>query len=71
LIRVEEGDRRENTESVASEVDDVLRLIWRHARDHGVVDVFNRVSASSVLGDSGVFVVGFTCVGVVGNVLEN
>lgn len=28
LVRVEEGDRRKNTESVASEVDDVLGLIW-------------------------------------------
>jgi len=28
LVRVEKRDRRKNTESVASEVDDVLGLIW-------------------------------------------
>lgn len=71
LARVDWLDRRKNTESVASEVNDVFRLIRRHAGDHGVVDVLDRVGATSVLSDTGILVVGFTSRRVVGNVFEN
>jgi len=46
-------------------------LTRRHAGDQGVVDVLDRVGATSVLSDTGIFVVGFASRRVVGNVFEN
>lgn len=71
MVRVEERDGRKNTESVAREVDDVFRLGRRHARDHGVVDVLDRVGATSVLRDTRVFVVGLASREIVRDVLED
>lgn len=71
LVRIEKRDGRKDTEGVAGEVDNVLGLTRRHAGNHSVVDVLDRVSATSVFSDTGIFVVGFTSSRVVGNVLEN
>ena len=71
LLRRELANRRENTESIASEHDDVGRLLGDVARNPGVGDVLDRVRASGVLRDTDVVVVGYAVNRVVNHILED
>lgn len=71
LGRSQLGDGRQDSESVATEHDDVVGLLVGDAGDLGVGDVFDRVGASSVFGDRDVVVVGDSVGRVVDDVLED
>ena len=71
LLRRQLTNGWENTESVASEHDDVGRLLVDQAGNPSVGDELDRVSASSVFSDANVIVIGDTVDGVVDDVLEN
>lgn len=71
LFRRELAHRRKNTESVAGQHDDVLRLRIDRTRNPGIGDVLDRVRASCVLGDADIVVVWYPGVRVVDDVLED
>ena len=71
LLGRELADRREDTEGIAGEHDDVARLLVDHAGDLRVRDELDRVRATSVLRNGDVLVVGFARDGVVDDVLED
>lgn len=71
LFGSEARDGWENTEGVAGEHDDVGWLSVGDTRDLGVLDVFNRVSASSVFRDGDIVVVGDSVGRVVDDVLQD
>ena len=64
-------DRWENTESIAGEHDDVLGLTLNYTRNASVGDELDRVSATGILGDADIVVVGLTSRDVVDDVLED
>lgn len=71
LLRSELGDWWEDTTSVASEEDDVCWVTVGDARNLGVLNVLDGVSATGVFCESGVFVVNITSLGVKDDVLED
>lgn len=71
LFRRKLAHRRKNTESVAGQHDDVLRLRIDRARDPGVGDVLDRVRTPCVLGDADIVVVWYPGVRVIDDVLED
>lgn len=71
LFRGQLGDGRQDTESVATEHDNVAGLSFSDTRDLGVRDVFDGVGASSVFGDGDIVVIWHSVGGVVDDVLED
>lgn len=71
LVAVELGDGRQDTAGVACEEDDVGGRVGGEARNLGVGDVLNGVSASSVLSKGRVVVVNLTGKRVEDNVLKD
>jgi hypothetical protein len=52
------ADRREDTESITGEHDDILGLPMDHAGDASVGDELDGVRATGVLGDADIVVIG-------------
>lgn len=71
LFRGQLGDGRQDTESVATEHDDVAGLSFSDTRDLGVRDVFDRVGASSVFSDGHIIIVWHSVGRVVDDVFED
>ena len=71
LLGKQLANRWEDTESIAGEHDDVLRLTLNGARNAGVGNKLDGVCATGVLGDTDVVVVGLSRNDVIDNVLEN
>jgi hypothetical protein len=71
LFRGKARNGREDTESIASEHDDVGGLAIDDAGDLSVGDEFNRVGTAGVFCDADVFIVGTAGSGTVDNVLED
>lgn len=71
LLGGELADGREDTESIASQHDDIAWLPVDHAGDLRVGNVFDRVRAAGVLRDRDVVVIRYTRDGVVNNVLQD
>lgn len=71
LLGVELGDWWENTTSITGEEDDVSGVAGGDARNLGILNVLNGVSATSVLGEGRVVVVDLTGLGVEDDVLKN
>lgn len=71
LFGGEAGYGGEDTESIASEHDDVGGLTVGDTWDLRVGDVLDRVGTTGVLGDGDVVVIGYTVGGVVDDVLED
>ena len=71
LLGSEFADRGQHTERVASQHNDVARLTVDNARNLGVRDELNRVSATSVLGNADIVVIGRAICGAVDDVLED
>jgi hypothetical protein len=65
------ADRREDTESVTSEHDDVLGLALDGARNASVGNKLDGVSTTGVLGDADIVVVGLARNDVIDDVLED
>lgn len=61
----------EDTKGIASQHDDISRLLVGQAWNASVGDVFDRISAAGVLGDANVVVVGDAVERVVDDVLED
>jgi hypothetical protein len=71
LRGVELGDRWENTTSIAGEENDVAWMVGGNARNLGVGDVLNWISASGVLGEGNIIVVNEAGVWVENDILED
>lgn len=71
LLRAEFADRRKDTESVASQHNDVVRMPVNNAWDLGPGNEIDGVCATSILGDANIIVVWNTREGIVNDVLEN
>ena len=71
LLRGQLADRRENAESVAGEHDDVLGLALDDTRNTGVGNELDGVSATCVLGDADIIIVGLARNNVIDNVLKD
>jgi hypothetical protein len=71
LLRSELANRREDTESIAGQHNDIRGLTIGQARNLGVGNVLNRVRATSVFGNADIIVVGAAGDRVVDNVFEN
>ena len=65
------ANRREDTESVTSEHDDVLGLALDDARNASVRNKIDRISATGVLGDADIVVVGLARTDVIDDILED
>lgn len=71
LGAIELGDGRQDTAGVAGQEDNVGGHVGRQARDLGVLDVLDGVSAASVLGEGRVIVVDGTRIGVEDDILQD
>lgn len=71
LGAVQLGDGREDTTGITGQENDVGRHVLRQARNLGVGNILDGVSASSVLSQRTVVVVDLTSLGVEDDVLEN
>lgn len=71
LFRGELADGRKHTESITGQHDDVSGLLVNNARDLSVGNVFDRVSATSILSDADVIVIWNARHGVIDDVLED
>lgn len=71
LLRSELADRREHTEGIAGQHDNVRGLTVNNTRNLSVGDIFNGVCATGILRDADVVVVGSAVQWVVDNVLED
>ena len=71
LLRSELTNRRENTEGVAGQHNDIRRLTVGQARNLGVGNVLNRIRATCIFSDTDVIVVGGAGDRVVDDIFEN
>jgi hypothetical protein len=71
LLGCKLANRWEDSESVASQHNDIGWLAIDHARYFGIGNVLDRVSTTGVLGNANIIVVGDTRKRIVDNVLEN
>ena len=71
LLGSQFADRWENTESIAGEHDDVFRLALDYAGNASIGDELDGVSATGVLRDADIIVVGLARNDVVDDVLED
>ena len=71
LLRRQLADRWEDTKSITGEHDDVLGLALDGARNASVGNEFDRVRATSVLGDADIVVVWLARTDVVDDILED
>ena len=71
LLRSELTNRREDTESIAGQHNDIRGLTIGQARNLSVGNILNRIRATCVFSDADVFVVGVAGDGVVDDVFEN
>ncbi len=71
LFGSEAGDRREDTESIAAEHDDVGWLAVGDARDLSVGNELDRVGAACILGDGNIIVIRVSVGRVVYDIFED